>query len=307
MQSTQDPIKPKKTLSWLVLAGFLGVILIILAVIGVPLIFNQDSSDPESDDGLDVANASFYLADRGVTGELVSLADGVYYPHGTSGDAPHMRLIYQKEGIDVNSDDIADVIAVLEWTGKGTSDYDSWRGVYAWFGNADNEFHPYEHLLAWEWNCAALDQASELPFESFIQAVESGVTMQHNSANRCGDDIPSQSKFDSLFVAIIDGYPVNVSLQGFVTATEGCARWGDDFTSSDFIEVTDSLPLAFPNPDAPPVSARSDYVNKEATIAVWAPDAANIELTELRGGYIPANISWPEGPTVCGWISETDL
>ncbi len=286
-----------------------SAILIAVLIAGAVYLFdrNEISSGADAGQSLDVANASFYLADRGVSGELVSLTEGVYYPPGSDGNDPHVRLIDQWHELDVNSDGFTDVVAVLEWTGDSVDTYDAWRGVYAWLGNNNNEFIPYEHLLAWEWNCAGVDQETEQAFTSFLPGAEGGITTKYNIANRCGSDVPTQQRFESLFIAIVEGYPVNTSFRGFVGATEGCARLGDDFTGSDYIALPEVQPLAFPAQDAPPVSARSDFASDHASIVVWQPDTTDTELIRQRGGYLPASMQWTNGPILCAWVHESAL
>ena len=278
-----------------------GATLIVLISIFGPRIFIGDDSDSvgKNASNLDPSSAEFYLSDRGIsTGVLAKLSDGLYHDSSTG---MNVRLVDDsvESSVDLDSNGSIDIVAVLEWTGVGAEPYDSWRSINAWL-NLDGSFVPYEHPLAWEWNCAGPDQGIEEVFPSDITiSWNGGIGSWRQTSNTCGDDIPDFISRTGFSVAIVDGYPVQTSPSGYRTSSEQCGRSKEQYGEPDFIKLPNDTELhVFPASDAPLIQTGMDNIE---AMAVWKSDLTSDRINSWNG-YLPVSVVVQFDIAYCAWV-----
>jgi len=293
---------------------------------------------PSAAEAFDLVNAEFYLApdsrpyylfgetfgfdltDRKPP-EKVKLTEGAYYPEGSTGDDPHMRINADVDPVfaDLDDDGEEDVVVVLEWTGIDGELNTSWIGAFIWLWK-DGTPQPLEHMGAWEWNNC------DRNYDGFVKHLMSGpVRISSHGDNGCDAKTP-ESYFDylnavtspnSLYLQVLDGTPIATAENG-IGAVDNCFFLDNLYQdSADWRITADIQARVFPDEDAPVMTGEGppaqgfaptgDQPAQDYTIDGLILRTGPNADRELYDGWVPVMVTFTDSWFRCGWVNWTDI
>lgn len=289
---------------------------------------DQDSESAGIAEKFDLAEASFYLPPDGRPYYLygdrypfelsdrlppaeVSLSGGTYYPRGSDGDDPHMRLSpdVKPQYADVDGDGTTDAVAVLEWTGEAGELNSAWLGVYVWLWR-DGEALPLPRLAAWEWqNCPQQNMADLLVADAPVRVEAVGDVGCVNGDN-AGDYLNPKPPPTATQIEVVDDVPISVTETG-IGAADYCFFQQNLFTDAAEYEITaDIAPRVAPDSDAAVMTG--DGTARDGSPRQFAIDRLILRVgpepdRDLYDGWIPAVVEFDDSPYRCGWVNWNDI
>lgn len=326
------------TKRWWPVIGLTALVLAASACTATDETDTGPAEPPSAADAFDLMNAEFYLApdnrpyylfgetfpfdltDRKPP-EKVKLTDGVYYPEGSSGDDPHMRINPDTDPAfaDLDDDGEEDIVVVLEWTGTPDELNTSWVGAFIWLWK-NGEPQPLEHMGAWEWNNCNQD------YGGFVKHLLSGpVRVGSYGDQYCDAKTPdnnheylnARTSPNETYLQVIDNMPIATAENG-IGAVDNCFFLGNLYEDrADWRITADIQARVYPDKDAPVMTGEGlptpgsgltgDQPAQDYTIDGLILRTGPNADRELYDGWVPVMVTFTDSWYRCGWVNWADI